>query len=103
MMINSIINEDDYIRETSEAIRQLLRRNELWIEEYDIEQNIRTITSKGYDIAQESHEHADLGRMYVHLQLLGPYKYFKDNGELIEYSAKRPIIDNIKWRITGGF
>lgn len=100
-MINHIINEDDYIRESKEAIRQLLKRNKLWDDHIDFEENLRQVTVRGFEVRRIFDEdYSDLD-MYVHYRLLGDKRL---GGPLLGADGKwvqGRIIDNIKWRITG--
>ena len=99
-MINHVINEDDYIRESKEAIKQLLRRNGLWDDHRCFEDNLRYVTVMGYEIRRINDPDYSDFRTYVHYQLVGaklPEPIQDANGKWI----KGRFIDNIKWRITG--
>lgn len=91
-MINSIIDEDDYIRESNEAMKQLLRRNDLWNEKWGIEENLRNLTINGYDLVLVRDADPETNRVYVSFMLM----------TTVELGGRK-IIDAIKWRITGIF
>lgn len=99
-MINHIINEDDYIRESKEAIKQLLKRNNLWDNYRCFEENLRQVTVKGYEVRRIfDADYSDFS-MYVHYQLVGALLRPTDV-DRCGMGTQRRIVDNIKWRITG--
>lgn len=91
-MINSIINEDDYIRESNDAIKQILRRNDMWDDYISMDENLRDLTINGYDLVLVRDIDPEVNRMYVSFILM-------TTGEF----GGRKSMDAIKWRITGRF